>query len=124
MYDSAKARWNLNIKILDEFSVANLVKCTLNTENVNSEEIQISNRREWIYKLWKNLIYRNWDLTQFEEIHLIPTNCSTLRKLKTSRKIFSSQTSNVLISIFKKFGAVFVDNEFDNEISRWNEWNE
>ncbi|CAB5106839.1 unnamed protein product [Rhizophagus irregularis] len=72
----------------------------------------------------ENFKYRDWDLTKFEDIHLIPTNHSTLRKLKTPQKIFSNQTSKdiiiskSLINIFEKFGAVFVDNEFDNsEIS-------
>ncbi|CAB5375027.1 unnamed protein product [Rhizophagus irregularis] len=44
-------------------------------------------------------------------------------KLKTPRKIFSNKTSenistNTLIPIFEKFGAVFVDNQFI-EISKW-----
>ena len=99
------------------------MKSSLNTENVNSEEIQISNHREWIYKLWNNLKYRNWDLAKFEYIHLIPTNRSTLRKLKTSTKIFSKKTSknipmnNSISSTFEKFGAVFIDDRFDT--SEW-----
>ncbi|GBC07902.1 hypothetical protein RclHR1_07770002 [Rhizophagus clarus] len=118
LYDNANAGWNLNIKILDEFAVADMIKFSLNfAENVNYEEVQMSNHREWIYKLWDNILYRNWDLSKFEDIHLIPTNHFTLRKLKTSSKIFSSQnvSSNSLISTFEKFGAVFVDSEFDNK---------
>jgi hypothetical protein len=124
LYDNANSGWNLNIKILDEFAVADIIKISLNfAENANFEEIQVPNHHEWIYKLWDNLIYRNWDLTKFEDIHLIPTNHSTLRKLKTSRKTFSciNFSSNSLISIFEKFGAVFVVSEFDTEqISEWN----
>ena len=90
----------------------------------NNEEIQISDR-EWIYQLWGNFKHRNWDLTKFEDIHLIPTSRSTLRKLNTP-KIFSNQINNnlsiepPLIPILEKFGAVFIEYEFDlGEISRW-----
>ncbi|CAB5380036.1 unnamed protein product [Rhizophagus irregularis] len=58
------------------------------------------------------------------DIHLIPTNRSTLRKLKTPTKIFSSKASKYsfdnYISIFEKFGAVFVDNGFDIEWDKIN----
>jgi hypothetical protein len=145
LYDIIKKGWNLNIKILDESVIANMIKFSLNSNsNENGrkfkslfgnliigkkfdDEIPILNNNEWIYKLWENFKYRNWDLTKFEDIHLLPTNRSTLRKLKTSQKIFSNQTSkNIsiikpLIDIFGKLGAVFVDNEFDiSEISKWN----
>lgn len=148
LYDNVKKGWNLNIKILDESVIADMIKSSLNSslndngrkfksiignfigkksDNIGDDEIQILNHNEWIYKLWKNFKYRDWDLTKFEDIHLIPTNHSTLRKLKTPQKIFSNQTSKdisiskPLINIFEKFGAVFVDNEFDNsEISKWN----
>ncbi len=57
-------------------------------------------------------------MKNFENIHLIPTNRSTLRKPNTPKKIFSNQTSNnisinSLKVIFEKFGAIFVDNKFD-----------
>ncbi|CAG8638947.1 3619_t:CDS:10 [Rhizophagus irregularis] len=143
LYDIVKKGWNLNIKILDESVIADMIRFSLNPLNDNGrnfksiignfigkksdDEIQILNNNEWIYILWKNFKYRDWDLTKFEDIHLIPTNHSTLRKLKTPQKIFSNQTSKditiskSLINIFEKFGAVFVDNEFDNsEISKWN----
>jgi hypothetical protein len=148
LYDNAKAGWNLNIEILNESVVADMIRSSLNFNvNINegsrirsiigsigkkfrnsfsdNEEIQILDRREWIYQLWENLKYRNWDLTKFEDLHLIPTRRSTLRKLNTPKKVFSQQMSkNIsildLISIFEKFGAVFVDNEFDaDEISNW-----
>ncbi|GES91901.1 hypothetical protein GLOIN_2v552263 [Rhizophagus clarus] len=124
LYENAKEKWILNIKILDEFAVSDMIKFSLNyTEDTkDSEEIPMPDNYEWIYQLWDNLKFRNWDLTKFEDIHLIPTNHSTLRKLKTPRKTFSSKnvSSNFLISIFEKFGAVFVDSEFDNKpISEW-----
>ncbi|GBC02577.1 hypothetical protein RclHR1_00470007 [Rhizophagus clarus] len=133
LYDNAKAGWDLNIKILDESTVAKMVKFSLNSDiaddnqNVdsNSEEIYISDRREWIYHLWENIKYRSWDLKKFEEIHIIPTSRSTLRKLKTPKKIFSSQTSTnnsikSLISIFEKFGVVFLEYKFDiGKVSKW-----
>ncbi|RGB37961.1 hypothetical protein C1646_693362, partial [Rhizophagus diaphanus] len=124
LYNYANTGWNLNIKILDELAVAAMIKTSLNfAENESFEEIQMPNNCGWIYQLWNNLRYRNWDLTKFEDIHLIPTNHSTLRKLKTSRKTFSSKnlSNNSLISIFEKFGAVFVNSEFDtNQILEWN----
>ncbi|CAB4479085.1 uncharacterized protein OCT59_027473 [Rhizophagus irregularis] len=124
LHENAKAKWILNIKILDEFAVGDMIRYSLNyTENTqDSEEIPMPNNYEWIYQLWDNLKFRNWDLTKFEDIHLIPTNHSTLRKLKTPRKTFSGKniSNNSLISIFEKFGAVFVDSEFDRQISEWN----
>ncbi|CAG8593257.1 6936_t:CDS:2 [Funneliformis mosseae] len=139
LYEFAKAGWNLNIKVLDEVAVANMIRFSLKLSIVdrnwnligiikkslsNSEEIQMSDHREWVYKLWDNLKYRNWDLTKFEDIPLLPTSRSTLRKLNTPKKIFSNQTSkNIstnLSSIFEKFGAVFVEDEFDrSEVSKW-----
>ncbi|RIA90194.1 hypothetical protein C1645_164980 [Glomus cerebriforme] len=148
LYDNAKAGWDLNIKILDEFAVADMIRFSLNsditendqnlgsiietniensfTENANPEEMQMSDHhREWIYQLWENIKYRNWDLKNFEEIHLIPTSRSTLRKLKTPKKIFSSQTPKnlsirSLIPIFEKFGVIFMENKFDiSKISKW-----
>ena len=119
VYKIVKDGWNLNIKILDEFAVADMIRFSLSSNNGNSEEIQMSNHREWIYQLWKNFKYRDWDLTKFEDIHLIPTNRSTLRKLNTPKRIFSNRNiSTDLKSIFERFGAVFVDNDFD-EIARW-----
>ncbi|CAG8758600.1 15240_t:CDS:2, partial [Funneliformis caledonium] len=99
-----------------------MIKCSLKSEDADSEEIQILNHREWIYKLWDNLKYRNWDLTKFKDVHLIPTNRSTLRKLNTPKKIFSNENISInLRHIFEKFGGVFVEHEFDvGRISRWN----
>jgi hypothetical protein len=145
LYDNAKAGWNLNIRILNESVVADMIKLSLNynvSENSrnlrlliigsfgkkfkssfsDNEEIQISDHRELIYQLWENFKCRNWDLTKFEDIHLIPTSQSTLRKLNTPKKIFSSKnlSNESLIPIFEKFGAVFVENEFDlGEFSKW-----
>jgi hypothetical protein len=125
LYDNAKAGWILNIKILDESFVADMIRFSLNysINTKDSEEIPIPDNLGWIYRLWDNLRYRNWNLTEFEEIHLIPTNNSTIRKLKTPKKIFSNKTSenistSTLIPIFEKFGAVFVDNQF-TEILEW-----
>ncbi|CAB4479093.1 unnamed protein product [Rhizophagus irregularis] len=124
LYENAKANWILNIKILDEFAVRDMIEYSLNyKENTkDSEEIPMPDNYEWIYQLWDNLKFRNWDLTKFEDIHLIPTKHFTLRKLKTPTKTFSSKhISNNLISIFEKFGAVFVNSEFDTrKISKWN----
>jgi hypothetical protein len=119
LYDNANSGWNLNIKILDEFAIADMIKFSLNfAENANFEEIQMPNHCGWIYKLWDNLRYRDWDLTKFEDIQLIPTNRSSLRKLRTPNKIFLNQTSEDLTTIFEIFGAAFVDNQF-KEISEW-----
>ncbi|CAG8452125.1 2916_t:CDS:2 [Funneliformis mosseae] len=114
LYKLAKDGWILNIKILDEFAVADMIRFTLNSKNVKSEEI---NHNEWIYKLWDNLSYRRWDLKEFENVHLIPTSRSTLRRLKTPQRIFYHQPSS-LISIFEKFGAVFVNKQFDKVVER------
>ncbi len=118
--ENAKARWNLNIKILDEYAVIDMIKCSLDyARNKNREEIPMSNNlRGWIYQLWNNIYCRNWNLGGFEDIHLIPTSRSTLRKLITPERIFSSKTNNnvpieSLIPTFEKFGAVFIDNNFD-----------
>jgi hypothetical protein len=126
LYENARSGWNLNIKILDEDAVADMIRFSLNSaRNAYDEEIPISSNEKWIYKLWDYLKYRDWDLTKFEDIHLIPTNRSTLRKLNTRGKIFSCRTSknnsiNSLVSIFEKFGAVFVNSNFDNgRISKW-----
>ena len=106
-------------------SIKNLKSIIGNFIAKNDDEIQMLDRREWIYKLWKNFKYRNWDLRKFEDIYLIPTNRSTIRKLKTFKKIFSIRTSKnlsikPLASIFEKFGVVFVEDEFDlDEISKW-----
>ncbi|CAG8565081.1 11420_t:CDS:10 [Rhizophagus irregularis] len=124
LYENAKANWILNIKILDEFAVRDMIEYSLNYKEStkDSEEIPMPDNYEWIYQLWDNLKFRNWDLTKFEDIHLIPTKHFTLRKLKTPTKTFSSKhISNNLISIFEKFGAVFVNSEFDTrKISKWN----
>jgi hypothetical protein len=120
MYENAKAGWNLNIKILNETAVVDMVILSLNYAGNarDSEEIDVLDHLEWIHQLWGNLEYRNWDLTKFEDIHLIPTNRSTLRKLKTPRKILSNKgceniQMNSFISIFKKFDAAFVDEDFE-----------
>ncbi|GBC02571.1 hypothetical protein RclHR1_00470001 [Rhizophagus clarus] len=119
LYDHANAGWDLNIKILDEFAVADMIKFSLNfAKNANYGEIQLPNRSGWIYQLWDNLRCRNWDLTKFEDIHLIPTNHSSLRKLRTPNKVFLNQTNEDLTTIFEIFGAAFVDNQF-KEISEW-----
>ncbi|CAG8453449.1 13573_t:CDS:10 [Rhizophagus irregularis] len=119
LYDNANTGWDLNIKILDEFAVVDMIKFSLNfAENANFEVIQMPNHCGWIYQLWDNLRYRNWDLTKFEDIHLIPTNRSSLRKLRTPNKIFLNQTSEDLTAIFEIFGAAFADNQF-KEISEW-----
>ncbi|CAG8441739.1 3777_t:CDS:2, partial [Funneliformis mosseae] len=118
LYRYAEAGWKLNIKVLDENVVANMIKTSLNfAENANSEEIPMSNHREWIYKLWNNLRNRNWDLRRFENVHLIPTSRSFLRKLCTPKKIFSARTT--LTFNFEKFGTVFIEDEFE-EIAEWN----
>ncbi len=124
LYENAKSGWNLNIKILDESAVADRIKSSLNSENVNSDEIPISNHREWIYLLWENLQYRNWDLPKFEDIHLIPTNRSTIRKLKTPKKVFSNKTSKKfsiksLNPVLETFNVVFVEDEFDSVVFKW-----
>ncbi|GBB96452.1 hypothetical protein RclHR1_02760005 [Rhizophagus clarus] len=123
LHDGANSGWNLNIKILDEFAVADMIKFSLNfAANVNLEEIQILDNRAWICQLWKNILSRYSDLTIFEDIHLIPTSHSTLRKLKTPKKIFSKKLFNnsfisfkKLYTAFQKFGAVFIDDKFDDE---------
>jgi hypothetical protein len=124
LYSKAKAKWGLNIKILDETAVSEMIRSSLNYTNTYSEEIPMPNHnREWIYQLWNNITYRNWDLTKFEGIHLIPTSRTTLRKLKTPKKIFSSKTSrnasiDSLVPIFERFCAVFINKDFE-EISEW-----
>ncbi|CAG8609947.1 5338_t:CDS:2, partial [Funneliformis caledonium] len=112
-YSMTASTWNLNIKVLDALDVIEMIKFTLKSENVDSEEMQISKHYAWIHKLWENLNYRRWDLKEFENVHLIPTSRNTLRKLKTPKKVFLNHSTTYLKTIFEKFGAVFVESRFE-----------
>ncbi|CAG8610798.1 16371_t:CDS:10 [Dentiscutata erythropus] len=119
-------KWNFNIKMLTVPIIAGMVKdkIYLNHPNSNDIEIDIENRVEWINRLWNYLCDKFNDLASFEDIHLIPTKQNTLRKLKTNQiKLFWNSTEGLqssfdqIHSILEKFGIIFVNGEFEDNIA-------
>ncbi|CAG8467140.1 14536_t:CDS:10 [Gigaspora rosea] len=125
IYDGAKDGWDLNIKILTSTAVADLItKSLIGYSNV-IDEIQLKNSREWINNIWSNFYERKYDLDYFKDIHLLPTNRGTLRKLKTVQKCFwnsiNDKLNNKIQPLIEKFEIVFIDKEFENhDVSKWN----
>ncbi|CAG8501074.1 10025_t:CDS:10 [Diversispora eburnea] len=124
LYEGAKGNWDLNIKILTKITVANLIKKNLKEYNINSDEIKSTVNREWIYLIWENFEARSYDLVEFESLHLLPTNHGTLRKVNTSEKCLwnsiDNELDNKIQPLIEKFGAVFIDKNFEkSSIHDW-----
>ncbi|KAF0428041.1 Sacsin [Gigaspora margarita] len=125
IYDGAKNGWDLNIKILTAMAIVDLItKSLIGYSNV-IDEIQLKNSREWINHIWSNFYERQYDLNYFKDIHLLPTNRGTLRKLKTVQKCFwnsiNDKLNNNIQPLIEKFEIVFIDKEFENhDVSKWN----
>ncbi|CAG8544962.1 11644_t:CDS:10, partial [Racocetra persica] len=117
----AQEGWELNIKILDPSVVANMITKELNGYSVGCDEIPLGDSCDWIYKIWANLKERDYDLTEFEDIHLLPTNSGNLRKLKTNQKCFWNSVNNKLDNdvqpLIERFGIVFVDKQFEKLVT-------
>ncbi|CAG8447665.1 205_t:CDS:10 [Acaulospora colombiana] len=117
LYEGAKNKWNINIKILDQSIVANLIKKNLKGYTEVSDEIELEDQREWIYMIWENFLKRKYELKDFESLHLILTNQGTLRKIRTNEKCFwngiDDEIDNKLQPLVEKFGVVFVDKDFE-----------
>ncbi|CAG8463921.1 13995_t:CDS:10 [Racocetra fulgida] len=121
LYEGAQEGWDLNIKILDPSVVANMITKELNGYSVGCNEIPLCDSCDWIYKIWANLKERDYDLTEFEDIHLLPTNSGNLRKLKTNQKCFWNSVNNKLNNdvqpLIERFGIVFVDKQFEKLVT-------
>ncbi|RIB05270.1 hypothetical protein C2G38_2047738 [Gigaspora rosea] len=86
LYKGAQEEWDLNIKMLVPSVVADLITKELKEYSVGCDEIPMGESCDFIFKTWANFKERGYDLTYFENIHLLPTNHGTLRKLKTNQK--------------------------------------
>ncbi|CAG8562607.1 25056_t:CDS:10 [Gigaspora margarita] len=121
LYKGAQGGWNLNIKILVPSVIANMIKVELNGYSAECDEISLGYSYDWIFKIWANFKERDYDLTEFEDIHLLPTNSETLRKLNTNCKCFWNSVDNKLDNdvqpLIMKFGIVFVDKKFERLIT-------
>ncbi|CAG8715809.1 7097_t:CDS:2, partial [Dentiscutata heterogama] len=102
-----------NIKMLNEQTIAHLVKDSLSSSN--NIEIKMNKPLEWIIQLWKYLCDSDTDLALFENIHIIPTNNNTLRKLKV--KSFFNGSKTQVYPILKKLGIVFINVKFENSLT-------
>ncbi|CAG8528665.1 22758_t:CDS:10 [Dentiscutata erythropus] len=117
----AQEGWDLNIKILVPSVVATMIKDELSGYSVECDEIPLGDSYNWIFKIWSNFKERDYELTEFEAIHLLPTNGGTLRKLKTSRKCFwnsvDKNLDNEVQPLIEKLGIVFVNKKFEKLIT-------
>ncbi|CAG8515443.1 10759_t:CDS:2, partial [Cetraspora pellucida] len=126
IYEGTMSRWGLNVKILTATAIADLITKSLEGYANIIDEIPLKNSREWINQIWYNFLERQYNLDNFKDIHLLPTNRGTLRKLRTIQKCFWNSIDNKLENkiqpIIEKFGIVFVDKEFEkHDVSNWNE---
>ncbi|CAG8529040.1 24018_t:CDS:10 [Dentiscutata erythropus] len=96
LYKGTQEGWNLNIKMLAPSVVADLVTKELKGYSVGCDEIPMGDSCGLIFKIWANFKEMDYDLTYFENIHLLPTNNDTLRKLKTNQKCFWNCVDNNL----------------------------
>ncbi|CAG8594331.1 22149_t:CDS:10 [Dentiscutata erythropus] len=109
-----------NIKMLNEQIIADLVKNSLSYRYSNNIEIEMKKPLEWIIQLWKYLCDSDTNLALFEDIHIIPTNNNTLRKLKV--KSFLNGSKSQICPILKKLGIVFINVKFENGLTSWKRW--
>ncbi|CAG8732191.1 6650_t:CDS:2, partial [Dentiscutata erythropus] len=121
LYEGAQEEWDLNIKILVPSVVANMITEELNGYSAGCDEISLGDSFEWVFKIWDNFKERDYDLMEFEDIHILPTNNETLRKLKTNQKCFWNSVNNKLDNdvqpLIEKLGIVFVDKQFEKRVT-------
>lgn len=107
-----------NIEVINAQAIISMVKKSLSDSD--SIEIYMKKPLEWIIRLWKYLCDSDIDFTSYEDIHIVPTTENTLRKLKANS--FLNRSVSVYKSlgpILKKLGIVFVDIEFENNLTLW-----
>ncbi|CAG8752131.1 28791_t:CDS:2, partial [Dentiscutata erythropus] len=121
--------WNFKIEMLTIPSIVGMVKnkIYLSENHPNSSDYEIvMEDLEWINRLWSYLCNRfvDIDLKPFEDIHLIPTKHNTLRKLKTNQvKCFLNSIESLqnqfdqIYPILQKLGIIFINREFENNIT-------
>ncbi|CAG8487317.1 15918_t:CDS:2 [Racocetra fulgida] len=117
IFEGTKSGWCLNVKILTATAMADLITKSLEGYTNTIDEIPLKNSREWINQIWYNFLERQYNLDNFKDIHLLPTNRGTLRKIRTVQKCFWNSIDNKLENkiqpLIEKFGIVFVDKEFE-----------
>ncbi|CAG8604907.1 35882_t:CDS:10, partial [Gigaspora margarita] len=124
LYKGAKEEWDLNIKMLVPSVVADLITKELKEYSVGCDEIPLGDSCDFIFKTWTNFKERDYDLTYFENIHLLPTNNGTLRKLKTNQKCsWNCIDDNEAQTLIEKFGVVFVNKQFEEKLDTYNRSN-
>ncbi|CAG8475363.1 10295_t:CDS:2 [Dentiscutata erythropus] len=125
----AKNEKDINIQILSEIQFIMVLKNSLDGYSENSQEIPIGNNKiEWIYEIWNHLLQTNRNLSNFEDLHLLPIKKDYtifLRKLNATPKclcrsqhyqLIDNVTINNLIQIFKLLGSTFISDEFEKKI--------
>ncbi|CAG8449298.1 15689_t:CDS:2 [Dentiscutata heterogama] len=125
----AKSGKDINIQILSEIQFIMVLKNSLEGYSENSQEIPIGNNKiEWIYEIWNHLLQTNRNLSNFEDLHLIPIKKDYtifLRKLKATPKclcrsprhqLIDNASINNLIQIFKLLDSTFITDEFEKKI--------
>ncbi|CAG8641853.1 19318_t:CDS:2, partial [Dentiscutata erythropus] len=125
----AKSEKDINIKILSEIQFVKILKSSLEGYSENFQEIPIGkNKIEWIYKIWDHLLQTNRNLSNFEDLHLLPIKKDyeiLLRKLKTIPKclchslrhqMIDDISINTLTQIFEFLGSTFIINDFEKQI--------
>ncbi|CAG8439326.1 13230_t:CDS:10 [Acaulospora colombiana] len=117
LYKGAEKEWNINIKKLTTSAVANLIRENLEGYCATSDEIELKDQRDWVYLIWDSFVKREYELKDFETLHLIPTHRGTLRKIKTNEKciwnILDNELDNKVQPLIGKFGVAFVDKDFE-----------
>ncbi|KAF0539436.1 Sacsin [Gigaspora margarita] len=123
LYEGAKSGWCLNIKIMTPSTMSEMIIKSLDGYSVTEDEIESKNPIEWIYRIWSNLYESRCDLDELRSFHLLPTNRGTIRKLQTAQKCFFNGVDDADIRvqpIFEKFGATFVNKDFEKrDFSGW-----
>ncbi|CAG8555991.1 6851_t:CDS:2 [Racocetra persica] len=124
----AKNRKDINIQILSEHEFVEMLKKSLKGYSKNSQEIPIGmNDIQWIYGIWDYLQKTNRNLSNFDELHLLPiikNKAIHLRKLKAIPKclchspryqMIGDMQPGFLIEIFESLGSIFIDREFEKQ---------
>ncbi|RIB06353.1 hypothetical protein C2G38_2046856 [Gigaspora rosea] len=131
-----KKGWDFKIEILTIQSIAEMVKNKIyqNGNHPNSNDEIVMDNLEWINLEWINRVWcylcnkfkenKEIDLKIFEDIHLIPTNHNTLRKLKTNQiKYFLNSVEKLqghfaqIYPVLEKLGIIFINKKFKNNIA-------
>ncbi|CAG8458307.1 12515_t:CDS:2 [Dentiscutata heterogama] len=126
----AKDGKNINIQILSEIQFLTILKSSLEGYSENSQEIPIRNNKiEWIYEIWDHLLQTNRNLSNFENLHLLPIKKSYnifLRKLKATPKCLCRSprnqnnndiSVNALTQILNLLGSTFIIDDFEKQIA-------